>query len=176
MVFVQDFQVVEAPYEEAVSRLRNDPVGLLRDALGAAQGEGERLRARVGPRSWPAVLARKVDVRVGPLRPVGDGAVLAFGWESRGAASLFPLLDADLEVAPLGSQETQVMLRGRYEPPGGAIGRRADELLLHRVAESTLRAFLERLCEGLDPRDSPAGPPGRQPPVAASARVERNGD
>jgi len=157
MVFVQDFRVVEGSYEEAVSRLRQDPAGLLRDALGAAQGEGERLRARVGPRSWPAVLAKTVEVRVGSLRPVGDGTVLAFGWESRGAASLFPLLDADLEVAPLGSGETQVTLRARYDPPGGAFGRRADELLLHRVAESTLRVFLARLCEGLERGSSSPG-------------------
>jgi hypothetical protein len=157
MVFVQDFQVVEDPYEEVLSQLRRDPAGLLGDALGAAQREGERLRARVGPRSWPAVLAKTVEVHVGPLRPVADGTVLSFGWASRGAASLFPMLDADLEVAPLGSGETQVTLRARYEPPGGALGRRADELLLHRVAESTLRVFLSRLCEGLERGGSAPG-------------------
>lgn len=157
MVFVQDFRLVEAPYEEAVLRLRRDPVGLVGDCLGAAKEEGERLRARVGPRGWPAVLAKTVEVRIGSLRPVGDGTVLAFGWQSTGAASLFPLLDADLEVAPLGSQETQVTLRARYEPPGGALGRRADDLLLYRVAESTLRAFLARLCEGLERGSSSRG-------------------
>ncbi|MHB1787269.1 MAG: hypothetical protein ACYCS7_14220, partial [Acidimicrobiales bacterium] len=85
----------------------------------------------------------------GPLRAHGDGVLLAFSWDALGSTSLFPRLDADFEAAPLGMGRTQLVLRARYEPPGGALGRGVDRLLLHRVAESTLRAFLDRVCVGL---------------------------
>jgi hypothetical protein len=40
-------------------------------------------------------------------------------------------------------------LMGRYQPPGGALGRRVDELLLHRLADATVRAFLTSLATSL---------------------------
>jgi len=54
-------------------------------------------------------------------------------------------MSADLEIAPLDAELTQLTLRGRYEPPLGAVGRRLDRLLMHRVAEASVRAFLGRL-------------------------------
>jgi hypothetical protein len=44
---------------------------------------------------------------------------------------------------------TQLTLRGRYEPPLGTLGRQIDRLLLHRVAEATVRSFMRRLAESL---------------------------
>jgi hypothetical protein len=58
-------------------------------------------------------------------------------------------MSADLEVAPLDENLTQLTLRGRYEPPLGAVGRRIDRLLMHRVAEASVRAFLGRLVSTL---------------------------
>lgn len=150
MVFVQDFQLIDRPYNVVVGRLRDDPSALLADALGSARTEGEHLRARVGPPGWPDVLTKTVTVHPGPLRDRGDSVLLAFAWESPHAGGLFPRLDADLEVAPFGAAGVRVTLRARYEPPGHRVGTAADQLLLHRVAESTLRAFLVRLCRTLE--------------------------
>jgi hypothetical protein len=44
---------------------------------------------------------------------------------------------------------TQLTIHGRYEPPLGAVGRRLDRLLMHRIAEATIRAFLVRLVSTL---------------------------
>lgn len=151
-MFVQDFQIVDRPYEEVVERLRADPEGLLTAALGAARVEGEHLRAHVGPPSWPAALAKTVEVGLGPIRILGDTTLMAFTWDSPGAPSLFPHFDADLEVAPLGIQRTEVVVRARYDPPGGVIGRGADRLVFHRISDSMVRAFLVQVCAGLDGR------------------------
>jgi len=148
-VFVQDFQIVDRPYEEAVERLRADPKGLLTEALGAARVEGEHLWPRVGPPGWPAALAKTVEIGLGPIRVHGDTTLLAFTWDSPGAPSLFPHFDADLEVAPLGIQRTEVVIRARYDPPGGVIGRGADRLVFHRISDSMVRAFLLKVCAGL---------------------------
>ena len=64
-------------------------------------------------------------------------------------AGTLPVLSADLEVAGLGDHMTQLTLHGRYDPPLGAIGRRIDRLLMHRIAEATIRSFLSRLADGL---------------------------
>jgi hypothetical protein len=81
--------------------------------------------------------------------------VVPLTWRATGAPGLFPVLSADLEIAPLDLELTQLTIHGRYEPPLGAIGRRIDRLLMHRIAEASVRAFLGRLvatltadCEG----------------------------
>lgn len=145
-MFVQDFKVVERPYDEVAARLTTDAGGLLQLAMESTRAEGERLKAKIAPVGWPTVLAKAVEVSPGPVRAQGDGMLVAFSWEAKGGTSLFPRLDADLEVAPFGTGQTVVALRGRYDPPAGPLGRRADELLLHRLAESTIRAFLDRVC------------------------------
>ncbi|MCU1493620.1 MAG: hypothetical protein JWO62_1384 [Acidimicrobiaceae bacterium] len=163
-MFIQDFQIIERRYDELVVALTAKAQALLGDALDTARFEGERLRVKVGPPGWPALVGKTVKIRPGRLRAHGDGVLLAFSWEAHGGASLFPRLDADLAVAPLGMGQTQIVLRARYEPPGGALGRNVDRLLLHRVAESTLRAFLERLCSGLDGREASPRAAGRPEP------------
>jgi uncharacterized membrane protein len=56
-------------------------------------------------------------------------------------------LEADLEVAALGGSRTQLSVSARYRPPLGSVGRVIDKALLHRVAEATIKDFLDRLGE-----------------------------
>ena len=70
-------------------------------------------------------------------------------WRATGSQGIFPVLSADLEVAALSPQITHLTLRGSYEPPLGAVGQRLDRLLMHRVAEATIRSFMRRLAESL---------------------------
>jgi hypothetical protein len=151
-VFVQDFLVIDCPFERVLSLLEQarGPDALLEVALEGARAEGESLRAKVGPARWPAVLSKTVEIRSGPLRHHGDSVLVPFRWAASEGLSLFPRLDADLEVAPFGPAQAQVVLRARYEPPGGALGRGLDRVLLHRLAESTLRAFLAAICAAVD--------------------------
>jgi len=48
-----------------------------------------------------------------------------------------------------------VTLSASYTPPLGEVGRQLDQLLLHGVASSTARAFLDRVADGLEenPKD-----------------------
>lgn len=143
-MFVQDFLVFDRSYDQVLACLgageRSD--ALLGAALEGTREKGESLRARVGPAGWPAVFSKAVEIRSGPLRHHGDSVLIPLRWVASEGASLFPRLDADLEASPFGPAQTQLVLRARYEPPGGALGRGVDRVLLHRLAESTLRAFL----------------------------------
>ncbi|MBF6558192.1 MAG: hypothetical protein IVW52_18970 [Acidimicrobiales bacterium] len=148
-MFVQDFKIIDRPYDEVEAMLRTSIGEHLGAALDSTRAEGERLQLKVCPAGWPAPLAKTVGLHPGPLRAQGDGELLAFSREAQGGASLFPRLDADLEVSPFGTDQTTLALRGRYEPPAGTLGLRADELLLHRLAGPTLRAFLDGVCANL---------------------------
>lgn len=150
-MFVQEFALVDCPYDDVARRLEAH----LDDVLGAAVEEtragGERLRRKVAPPGWPDAFGRSVFLRVGPVRRQPTNLLVAFSWESAGAAALFPRLEADIEVTSYGTSETSLTLRGRYDPPAGPLGRRLDELVLHRIALATIRAFLDSVRDSLDP-------------------------
>ncbi len=156
-MFVQDFKIVDRPYEEVASRLVAGAAAALGEALRATRRDAESLKARIGHAGWPPVVAGDVELRPGPVRDQGDGTLVAFGWESAREASLLPRLDADLEVAPFGAHQTALALRGRYEPLGGVLSQAVDRVLLHRLAESTVRVFLDEVCSALT-RERLAGP------------------
>jgi len=158
LVFVQDFQLIDRPYEATVAHLRQDPSALLAQALGAAREEGEHLRAHVAPARWPAVIATEAQVRPAPLRDRGECVLMPFEWEAPRAEGLLPRLDADLEVAPFGLGWTWVTLRARYDPTGNQSANAAEERLLQRMAESTLRAFLGGACATLGSAGTGASP------------------
>jgi len=55
----------------------------------------------------------------------------------------------DIEIAALGAMRTQLSMSARYRPPLGMIGRALDKALMHRVAEATVKDFLDRVGERL---------------------------
>ena len=156
-MFVQEVAVVDCPFEDVARRLESRLDALLATAAeettaaGEAAGFEGELLLKVAPASWPEALGKTVALRAGPLRWQPSSLLVALSWEPTTTTSLFPHLDADIEVAPCGTSETSLTLRGRYEPPAGAPRRRGDQLLLHRLAESTGRAFLANIADELDP-------------------------
>lgn len=148
-MFVQDFVTIDDAYVDVVVQLVTSPETVLGGAVGPTRREGEQFRARVAPASWPSVLAKTVTVGVDTIRQFEDSVIVGFTWEAAGGASLFPRFDADLEVAPFGEGQTNVTIRGTYRPPAGLIGRQLDELVFHRLAEATVRAFLRNVCASL---------------------------
>ncbi|MFZ0130580.1 MAG: hypothetical protein WAL77_14280 [Candidatus Dormiibacterota bacterium] len=111
----------------------------------AALREGEALRLRIGPLGAVPLLAKTVSLEVGEPLKRDEVTVVPLTWKATATPGLFPVMWADLEVVALDAELTQLTLRGRYEPPLGAVGRRLDRLLLHRIAEASVRSFLDRL-------------------------------
>lgn len=109
----------------------------------AAYRRGERLA--IGP-GVPAVA---VELDVGePLR--SNGAVtIPIGWRALGGSRLFPHMEAELVLDSVGTNRTQLTFRGSYRPPLAALGAMLDKLAMHKVAEATVRNFLERLASAL---------------------------
>ncbi len=138
-MMVSDFMLVPLPITTVEHRIMgSDGIARLADA---AYRRGEELA--VGPS--PAV-AVPVEFDIGT--PVMGSSSTAFPvrWKATGATQLFPHMDAELVLSPYGDS-THLEFRGVYTPPLGVVGALLDRVALHRLAEATVRNFLERLVE-----------------------------
>lgn len=118
----------------------------LEDWADVAYREGEQLRARVGPSER---MAREVKLEIGIAEIHAFGLVFPVEWTAADAALLFPDLTADLILASRGLDETELTLKGTYQPPLGTLGKLADRTILHRVAEATVKDWMDRLAAAL---------------------------
>ena len=148
-MLVYDFIRIRLPAEQVRYRLLVAVSGLLQQVAEAAYDEGEELLSRVGPFGSVPRLSKAVKVSAGKVRDRGEGFVMPLRWSATGPTELFPVMEADLEIAPLGAEETQLRISGSYDPPLGLLGRGLDRLLLHQLAEATVRAFLSQLVAAL---------------------------
>jgi hypothetical protein len=143
-MFVRYFVEVPLAAAEVERALRDAPPGWLAAMAGAAQERGDGLLAEVGVGPLGPRLGR-VAVRLGEPVRFPSMVSLSLTWEPLGLEGLLPRLEADLELGSLGGDRTQLAISARYRPPLGALGRAVDRVLLHRVAEATLKDFLDRL-------------------------------
>jgi hypothetical protein len=147
-VFIEDFVELSCPSAE----IRNQFLASgewLAPLANAAEEDGESLRLRIGPAWLGGRITREVRVRILGAREREDAIVVSISWYSPSHEALFPVLEGDLEVAPLGDDSCRLTMSASYVPPLGELGRTLDAALLHRVGQSTLRSFLQRLAEGL---------------------------
>jgi hypothetical protein len=156
-MFARYYLDLAVPFADVEATLLADPgawvPGLLRDA----EGRGNDLLAEVGFGHGERRLEKAVEIRLGTPYRMGSKTLLPMTWRASGAERLFPQLDADVEVAALGPTRTQLSISARYRPPMGPLGRAMDKALLHRVAEATIKDFLDRVGERLlRPEPAPA--------------------
>ncbi len=142
--------VVSVPFAVARDRLAGLAGGWLAGASDDAYAEGGRGLARVGPAGSVPGLSRLVEVRFRDMVTHEGSAVMALRWEAAGVGgALFPVLDADLRLAPHEESGTTVAMVGVYRPPLGALGAALDRAGLHLVAVATVRGFVNRVGEAL---------------------------
>jgi hypothetical protein len=142
-VFVGDEVQLEVGFAIARDRLRQlaEGGGLL-GTSEAAYDHGTTGLERVGVPG----LSKLVRVQVRKLAWTDQSVGLAIRWEAtRPGGGLFPVLDADLTMAPGGERVTILALAGAYRPPLGPMGAALDRAILHRVASATIRAFLAQV-------------------------------
>lgn len=123
----------------------------------AAAADGEELLMRIGPDVAAGLLSREVRVSVGICHERGRSVVVPMEWEAAHLARIFPVLSGDLELAPLGPASCRLILSASYAVPLGDLGRRLDRMVLHGVAESTVRSFLRRLAVALEQGEETVG-------------------
>ena len=148
-MFIRYFEEIPLPYEAAEQAFTHQPETLLRRLAGEADHNGEQLEVEVGFRTPGGRVRRTVELIVGEPMQVSGRLLVPIEWKPLHGHHLLPGLEGDLELGGLGPQRTQIALSARYQPPLGALGSAADRALLHRVAEATIRDFVQRLAQAI---------------------------
>jgi hypothetical protein len=138
---------VERPFgkvEEVVLRLMHR----FGDWSMDAYRNGEDLRVKMGLGGSPPRVAKTITMTPGaPDRRPGNTRI-PVRWEATDSA-LFPTMDADLSIVALGDDRTKLVLQGNYQPPLGAVGATLDRFLLHHLAESSVKHFVDRVADAV---------------------------
>jgi hypothetical protein len=146
-MFVVHEVSLDVRYETAAARLVHlINWGVLHGMSEAAYEGGLETLVRVGPFGGARGLSKLVRVRA--LEPVRRGGTMTISlrWEATGSTGeLFPMLDADLMLAPDGADRSCLKLTGSYRPLFGRAGVALDRAVMGRVASATVRLFLERV-------------------------------
>ncbi len=171
MVFVGDEMQLDVSFAVARERLLQlAEGGVLLSTSQDAYDHGSTGFERVG---IPG-LSKLVRVQARALAWTDRTAGLAIRWEATGpGGGLFPILDADIRLAPAGEQATVLTVAGAYRPPLGALGEALDRVILHRVATATIRGFTAQVAaritgqpgaaEAAAPNGAGASPPPEVP-------------
>jgi hypothetical protein len=147
-MFARYYVELQRDAAEVARGLTTCPEEWLPSLARSASSRGDRLLVEVGF-GEDHRLTRQVEVTFGSPIGIPSKTILPMSWVATGAPGLFPDLEADLEVAPLGPDRCQLSMSARYSPPLGPLGRALDRSALHRVAEATLKDFLDRAADAL---------------------------
>jgi len=146
-VFIRYFIEIPRAMAEVEAEVMDSPGRWSTEPARDAEARSRQLLADVGFGPPGARLAKRVDMQFGePLR-FPSKTILPMSWTPAGLEGLFPSLDADIELGALGPTRTQLSMSARYTPPLGAFGRVLDRAVLHRVAEATVKDFLDRAAQ-----------------------------
>jgi hypothetical protein len=163
-MFIYYFVHVDRPFVEVESALLRMLPGL-RGWAEQAYREGERLRTRIGTQGGK--VAKVVEIETGEPSRGASQTTIPLRWEATGAPSLFPVMDADVVAASVGKSMTQIAFRGSYRVPLGPVGRAVDRAVLHRIAEASVKGFVDRIAYALSEERTEGAPPdvaeGRRP-------------
>jgi hypothetical protein len=147
-MFVRYF--IELPYaaSDVERAFTAAPAAWLPLVAQQAHLRGERLLADVGIGDGLRI-AHTVEIAVGSPMDLPTKLVVPLSWTPTGSKGMLPSMEADIEIAPLGAEGCQLAMSARYDPPLHAIGKILDQAVLFRVAEATVKDFLDRVGEGI---------------------------
>jgi len=144
-MFLRYYTELPLPYEVVRDGAIGQPLEEWLPELAAeAEAATGRLLLEVGVKVAGRSLRRLGVVLLSHwITTSSGGSVIHITWASEQHPALFPTVDAELEIEPLGSQRTQLGLSAQYEPPLGLLGRGVNRVLLHRVAEAAAKDLVD---------------------------------
>jgi len=156
---IRTFDYVNQPYEQVRDALRGDAAGIFRPATKDAEARTGELVSSLSVDVKGFEIGKEISIRFGDLREEAGArrsrvAHVPIEWHARDAPGLFPTMKADLSVYPLSATETQIDLRGTYEPPLGPLGGAIDAIVGHRIAEAAVHRFTTVVAERLRRRST----------------------
>lgn len=92
---------------------------------------------------------KKVTVEFGEAVKTSTWAVIPISWKPTFGRKLLPTMTGKVDLSPVSSDETRLTVSGMYEPPLGRLGEQLDEVLMHNVAEGTVKELAELIAQRL---------------------------
>ena len=148
-MFIRYYMELPLPARQVEYAMLDSPADWLSTVAGEAQRRGDRLLTEVGVGPLGPRLGRRVTIEIGDPVRFPSMTSLPLTWEPAGLEGVLPRLEANIELGSLGQDRTQLAISARYRPPLGVVGRTVDRVLLHRVAEATVKDFLDRVGEAI---------------------------
>jgi len=148
-VFIRYFIEIPRPIAQVEAELLDSPGHWATEPARGAEARCRQLLVDVGFGPPGIRLAKRVEIEFGEPIRLPSKVVLPMAWTPAGLEGLFPSLDADIELGELGPGRTQLSISARYTPPLGTLGRVLDRGVMHRVAEATVKDFLDRAAQML---------------------------
>jgi hypothetical protein len=135
--------VVSRRWGEVLWSLRQDPRALINTATRSPTG---RLYLQV----IGFEVSRALRIELSSMRISEGDARTPVHWEAETQPRFFPTLWGELVAAPAARDNTQLTLTGEYRPPLGLLGRLLDHVIGFRIAQDTLRHFLDDVARQLE--------------------------
>ena len=92
---------------------------------------------------------KKVNVEFGEPVKTTTWAVIPISWKPTFGRKVLPVMTGKVDVSPVSTAETRLTVSGMYEPPLGRLGEQLDEVLMHNVAEGTVKELAELIAQRL---------------------------
>ena len=93
---------------------------------------------------------KRVSVEFGEPVRTSTWAVIPISWKPTFGRKLLPAMNGKVDVSPVSKEETRLTVSGMYEPPLGRLGEQLDEVLMHNVAEGTVKELAEQIASRLE--------------------------
>jgi hypothetical protein len=153
---IRVYDYVNQPFERVRAALLADARGIFSRATTVASERAQRLASGLRVNIAGIEIGKEIDLEVlgsvdsehhagGPPRETR----FELSWRAIGKASLFPTMTAELAIYALSPHETQLDLKGTYEPPLGPLGAVIDALVGRRIAEACMHQLIVDVAERL---------------------------
>lgn len=149
-MFLRYYVVVGRRFDDVDKQFAAGADSWMPALIQKANGHGMKLLSELGLDIGKRQIKRQIELDIGKARRTPGVTLVPIKWRAAADSSLFPALDGQIELAKLGLATTQLGISASYEPPFGAVGKIADRALMHRIAEVTVKDFLERIGERLE--------------------------
>jgi hypothetical protein len=153
---IRVYDYVNQPFERVRAAMLADARGIFSRATTVASERAERLASGLRVNIAGIEIGKEIDLQVlGSVDTQHDAAGvpretrIELTWHAIGKASLFPTMQAELAIYALSAHETQLDLKGTYEPPLGPLGAAIDALVGRRIAEASVHQLVVDVAERL---------------------------
>jgi len=145
---IRVYDYVNQPYDKVRVAIESDANEVFRNATKVAALRAKSVASELHVNIAGIEVGADIEITVTGIENTQKAVTspettrIELEWEAAKMPRLFPLMKAELAIYPLTSTETQLDLRGNYEPPLGIVGSVIDAAVGNRIAEASVHQFI----------------------------------